>query len=197
MPILYHFPHVPARGFQPAPARGSPGGDDRRPTSPPGARADRLPDRGRRHAPAARDRLDAQPRAHDRRLVPGQGSADRLALGRALLHAAAGRRRPGGQQRRLAVGGRHRHRRRALLPHLQPDCSRRGSSTRTAPTSGAGCRSWRGVPAPMVHEPWRQTPLEQKGAGLAIGRDYPMPVVDHGMARARTLAAYARARGPR
>jgi deoxyribodipyrimidine photo-lyase len=66
---------------------------------------------------------------------------------------------------------------------------------------GAYVRRWvpelARVPAPLVHEPWRLTPLEQKGAGLAIGRDYPMPVVDHGVARARTLAAYARARGPR
>jgi deoxyribodipyrimidine photo-lyase len=66
---------------------------------------------------------------------------------------------------------------------------------------GAYVRRWvpelARVPAPLVHEPWRLTPLERKGAGLAIGRDYPMPVVDHGVARARTLAAYARARGPR
>ena len=40
---------------------------------------DRLSDRRCRHAPALADRLDAQPRAHGRRLVPGQASADRLA----------------------------------------------------------------------------------------------------------------------
>ena len=39
----------------------------------------RLPDRRRRHARAAGDRLHAQPRAHDRRVVPDQGPAARLA----------------------------------------------------------------------------------------------------------------------
>ena len=42
-------------------------------------RLHRLPDRRRRHAPAPRDGLDAQPGAHDRRLVPGEGPAGRLA----------------------------------------------------------------------------------------------------------------------
>ena len=58
---------------------------------------------GRRgDAPAGRDRLDAQPRAADHRVLPGQGPAHRLAPRRAALHAAAARRRPGQQQRQLA-----------------------------------------------------------------------------------------------
>ncbi len=40
--------------------------------------------------------------------------------GAPLVHAAPDRRRPGVEQPRLAVGGRHRHRRRPLLQGLQP-----------------------------------------------------------------------------
>ena len=36
-----------------------------------------------------------------------------------------------------------------------------------------------GVPAPLIHEPWKMTPLEQKDLGLELGKDYPAPVVDH------------------
>ena len=43
------------------------------------ARADRLSHRGRRHARAVADGLDAQSRAHDRGVVPGQRLADSLA----------------------------------------------------------------------------------------------------------------------
>ena len=68
----------------------------------------------------ARDRLDAQPRPHDRRVVPDQGPAARLARRRSVVHATAARRRPGGEQRRLAMDGRRRHGRRTVLPRLQP-----------------------------------------------------------------------------
>ena len=46
------------------------------------------------------------------------------------------------------------------------------------------------IPAPAIHEPWRLGPLEQRAAGCVIGRDYPAPIVDHAMARERSLAAY-------
>lgn len=46
-----------------------------------------------------------------------------------------------------------------------------------------------------IHEPWTMTPIEQRSAGFVIGRDYPAPIVDHALARARTLAAYQSARG--
>ena len=85
------------------------------------ARPDRLPDRRRRHARAAGDRLDAQPGADDRGELPGQGPPRRVAARCPPLHALAGRRRPGLQPARLAVDGRVRHRRRAVLPRLQPD----------------------------------------------------------------------------
>ena len=57
----------------------------------------------RRHAPAQARRLHRQPSPPRRRLVPDQGSRDRLALGRAVVHAPAARRRRGQQQRQLAV----------------------------------------------------------------------------------------------
>ena len=67
---------------------------------------------------------DAQPRADGRRLVPGQGHGDRLALGRALVHAHAARRRRGQQQRQLAVDrvGRRRSTA-AVAAHVQPDAA--------------------------------------------------------------------------
>jgi deoxyribodipyrimidine photo-lyase len=34
-------------------------------------------------------------------------------------------------------------------------------------------------------------PLELEEAGLVLGRDYPMPIVDHAEARTRTLERYA------
>ena len=84
----------------------------------------RLPDRGRRDAPAAGHRLDAQPGPDDRRQLPGQGPARRVAARRPALHALAGRRRPRLQPARLAVDGGLRHRRGAVLPGLQPDHAR-------------------------------------------------------------------------
>lgn len=46
------------------------------------------------------------------------------------------------------------------------------------------------VPARFIHRPWEMTPLEQRTAGCVLGQDYPAPLVDHGAARERTLAAY-------
>lgn len=51
------------------------------------------------------------------------------------------------------------------------------------------------VPGESIHEPWKMTPAQQKKAGCTMGSDYPLPMVDHGVARERTLAAYAAARG--
>lgn len=49
------------------------------------------------------------------------------------------------------------------------------------------------VPARFRQRPWEMTPLEQRQAGCVLGQDYPAPLVDHGAARERTLAAYQRA----
>lgn len=51
--------------------------------------------------------------------------------------------------------------------------------------------------AKCIHAPWLAAPLELAAAGVALGRDYPMPVVAHDEARRRTLARYGVVRAPR
>ncbi len=87
----------------------------------------------------------------------------RLAQRRALVLGHAGGCRPGQQPRGLAVGGRMRRRRRALLSNLQPDACRGRSSIPTATTCAAGfpssrtCRQTsftsRGPPGPRSSKP--------------------------------------------
>ncbi len=48
------------------------------------------------------------------------------------------------------------------------------------------------LPASHIHEPWNATPEMLNEAGVALSQHYPRPVVDHGAARARALAAYDR-----
>jgi deoxyribodipyrimidine photo-lyase len=47
------------------------------------------------------------------------------------------------------------------------------------------------VPGKYIHAPWRMGAIDQQACGVAIGRDYPPPIVDHAAARAETLARYA------
>lgn len=47
------------------------------------------------------------------------------------------------------------------------------------------------LPAPVLHEPWAASPMELSESGLTLGQDYPLPVVRHDEARARTLQRYA------
>jgi deoxyribodipyrimidine photo-lyase len=54
----------------------------------------------------------------------------------------------------------------------------------------------RGIAGPTVHEPWRLSDDARRKAGLVLGRDYAERIVDHGVARDRTLAAFADARAP-
>jgi deoxyribodipyrimidine photo-lyase len=42
-----------------------------------------------------------------------------------------------------------------------------------------------GLDAKAIHAPWERAPLAMQGV------DYPRPVVDHAVARERTLARYA------
>jgi deoxyribodipyrimidine photo-lyase len=42
-----------------------------------------------------------------------------------------------------------------------------------------------------IHAPWLAQPLELQAGGITLGQDYPLPVVDHAKARARTLLRYA------
>ena len=46
------------------------------------------------------------------------------------------------------------------------------------------------VPVKRLHAPWEMSAAEQQAARCVIGRDYPAPVVDHAVARERTLARY-------
>ena len=41
-----------------------------------------------------------------------------------------------------------------------------------------------------IHRPWLAPAEELTRAGLRLGEDYPMPIVDHGAARDRALAAF-------
>ena len=145
---------------------------DRRTTRPGGAssiglarRDDRLPDRRRRDAPAAGDRLDAQPGPDDRRPASSSRTCTCVAVGA-----------PGTSCEHLVDGdlasnnhgwqwvGRHRHRRLAVLPGLQPD----------RPAAAMG-------PRRRVRRRW----IPELGT-----RDYPAPIVDHKAERQEALDRY-------
>jgi len=46
-----------------------------------------------------------------------------------------------------------------------------------------------------IHAPWQMTLLEQQGAGVIIGKDYPAPVVDHAAARLKALDMFKAVKG--
>jgi deoxyribodipyrimidine photo-lyase len=50
------------------------------------------------------------------------------------------------------------------------------------------------MPAKLIHQPWQATPIELASAGVALGKTYPQPIVDHAKGRERALAAYAKIR---
>lgn len=64
---------------------------------------------------------------------------------------------------------------------------------------GAYVRRWvpelARLPPRFLHKPWEAPEAVLRGAGVALGRDYPHPVVEHATGRARALAAYATLRG--
>ncbi|MEJ5239820.1 MAG: deoxyribodipyrimidine photo-lyase [Anaerolineales bacterium] len=49
------------------------------------------------------------------------------------------------------------------------------------------------VPDEYIHEPWKMPLHVQHRAGCRLGRDYPLPIVDHEMARQRVLQAFSQA----
>ena len=49
------------------------------------------------------------------------------------------------------------------------------------------------VPGRFIHAPWHLPPAEQARIGVRIGRDYPAPIVDHAVARARALDLFRNA----
>lgn len=46
------------------------------------------------------------------------------------------------------------------------------------------------LPNSLIHQPWEATPMELKEAGIALGKDYPHPMVDHKVAREDALKAF-------
>jgi deoxyribodipyrimidine photo-lyase len=53
----------------------------------------------------------------------------------------------------------------------------------------------REVPDQHLLEPWAMPPALQRELGCVIGRDYPAPIVDHGLERQRTIERYREAAG--
>ncbi|MDH4062528.1 MAG: DNA photolyase family protein, partial [Aquincola sp.] len=53
------------------------------------------------------------------------------------------------------------------------------------------------LPDKLIHAPWLARPVDLAAAGIEIGRDYPMPVVQHDVARTKTLARYAAVKAAR
>jgi deoxyribodipyrimidine photo-lyase len=48
-----------------------------------------------------------------------------------------------------------------------------------------------GLEGADIHAPWDAKPLALQAAGIRLGKDYPLPVVNHAEAREKTLARYA------
>jgi deoxyribodipyrimidine photo-lyase len=47
------------------------------------------------------------------------------------------------------------------------------------------------LPTEALHAPWLASPIELQAAGVRLGVDYPLPIVDHAQAREETLRRYA------
>jgi len=64
---------------------------------------------------------------------------------------------------------------------------------------GAYVRKWvpelAQLPDPFVHRPWQAPTPVLQAAGVELGRNYPHPLIDHGMARDRALAAFKAIKG--
>lgn len=60
--------------------------------------------------------------------------------------------------------------------------------------SGDYVRRWipelAGLPDAVIHQPWQAAAVMLGAAGVRLGVDYPLPIVDHALARARALDAY-------
>ena len=60
---------------------------------------------------------------------------------------------------------------------------------------GAYVRRWvpelAKLPDRWIHRPWQASDSELAAAGVRLGCDYPLPIVYHATARARSLEAFA------
>ena len=52
------------------------------------------------------------------------------------------------------------------------------------------------LPDAALHAPWDARPLDLQAAGVSLGHNYPLPLVQHDEARARTLLRYAVVKKP-
>ena len=48
-----------------------------------------------------------------------------------------------------------------------------------------------GLPDKLIHAPWLARPIDLAAAGIELGRDYSLPIVQHDAARAKTLERYS------
>jgi deoxyribodipyrimidine photo-lyase len=53
------------------------------------------------------------------------------------------------------------------------------------------CPELAALPAKVIHRPWTAPPSVLAEAGVRLGQSYPEPIVDHGFARGRALAAFS------
>ncbi|MBP6217408.1 MAG: deoxyribodipyrimidine photo-lyase [Oligoflexales bacterium] len=52
------------------------------------------------------------------------------------------------------------------------------------------CPELKGLPEKWIHKPWMAPPKTLSDAGLRLGVDYPLPIVDHKLAREYSLEAF-------
>jgi deoxyribodipyrimidine photo-lyase len=147
----------------------------------------RVSDGGRRHAAIAAHRLDAQ---QGRMIVASFLVKDlhlECAARRALVHAPTARRGPGLQPVELAVGGRLRRGRGAVLPGVQS--GRAGREVRSGrELRAAWIPELRHLAGGAAHAPW-----DAEG-GYAHG--YPQRIVDHAAERREALRRLETVRKP-
>ncbi|TJZ64489.1 cryptochrome/photolyase family protein [Chitiniphilus eburneus] len=56
------------------------------------------------------------------------------------------------------------------------------------------CPELAALPDHAIHAPWQAQPLELAAAGVRLGHDYPLPIVDHAQQREQALALFKAAR---